>query len=211
MVLRLRNGLTWATVGLSAACITAGVVLFLTGHEESGSALITAGSLGRGVGRGRSAGHGCRTHPVRQPWPASVEIRGASSTRQDVSPVADSTASGRNSGPWLSSLAAVSPKDRTRSRCLEARANAVAPSTPACWESRSRRCGNTDAVSVSSRRPTPLPGPGSGPGCLRRSARSRACNRRPRPEGFRRGGRRRPASSRWSVHSRRRSASRPSR
>jgi hypothetical protein len=44
-----QNGLAWATVGLSAACFTAGVVLSLTGHEETGRALITAGSLGRGV------------------------------------------------------------------------------------------------------------------------------------------------------------------
>ena len=44
-----QNGLAWATVGLSAACFTAGVVLSLTGHEEAGRDLITAGSLGRGV------------------------------------------------------------------------------------------------------------------------------------------------------------------
>ena len=44
-----QNSLAWATVGLSAACFTAGVVLSLTGHEEAGKALITAGSLGRGV------------------------------------------------------------------------------------------------------------------------------------------------------------------
>lgn len=49
MVLGLRSGFAWATVGLSAACFTAGVVLSLAGHEETGRALITAGSLGRGV------------------------------------------------------------------------------------------------------------------------------------------------------------------
>jgi hypothetical protein len=44
-----QGALAWATIGLSAACCTAGVVLSLTGHEETGGALITAGSLGRGV------------------------------------------------------------------------------------------------------------------------------------------------------------------
>ncbi|MFS8199110.1 hypothetical protein ACLVWQ_10520 (plasmid) [Streptomyces sp. CWNU-52B] len=46
---RAQNALAWATVGLSAACCTAGVVLSMTGHEGTGIALIGAGSLGRGV------------------------------------------------------------------------------------------------------------------------------------------------------------------
>ncbi|MFK4065133.1 hypothetical protein [Streptomyces sp. NPDC029674] len=41
--------LAWVTVGLSAVCCTAGVVLSLTGHAETGIALIGAGSLERGV------------------------------------------------------------------------------------------------------------------------------------------------------------------
>ncbi|WCH92722.1 hypothetical protein POD33_11600 [Streptomyces moderatus] len=46
---RSHNALAWATVGLSAVCCTAGVVLSLTGHEGAGIALIAAGSLERGV------------------------------------------------------------------------------------------------------------------------------------------------------------------
>ncbi|MBU6530935.1 hypothetical protein [Streptomyces mayonensis] len=46
---RSHNALAWATVGLSAACCTAGAILSLTGHEEAGTALIAAGSLERGV------------------------------------------------------------------------------------------------------------------------------------------------------------------
>ncbi|MGW6791309.1 hypothetical protein [Streptomyces chartreusis] len=46
---RPQNTLAWATVGLSAAFCTAGVILSLTGHEGAGIALIAAGSLERGV------------------------------------------------------------------------------------------------------------------------------------------------------------------
>ncbi|GAB2773428.1 hypothetical protein [Streptomyces daliensis] len=46
---RSENALAWATIGLSTACCTAGVVLSLTGHEEVGIALIAVGSLERGV------------------------------------------------------------------------------------------------------------------------------------------------------------------
>ncbi|WP_141206187.1 hypothetical protein [Streptomyces griseorubiginosus] len=46
---RAQNALAWATVGLSAAFCTTGVVLSLTGHEGTGIALIAAGSLGGGV------------------------------------------------------------------------------------------------------------------------------------------------------------------
>ncbi|MFE9607867.1 hypothetical protein [Streptomyces sp. NPDC006012] len=44
-----RNALAWTTTGLSAAFCTTGVVLSLTGHEEAGIALISAGAAGRGV------------------------------------------------------------------------------------------------------------------------------------------------------------------
>ncbi|MFJ5305602.1 hypothetical protein [Streptomyces sp. NPDC088350] len=46
---RARSALAWATVGLSAAFCTTGMVLSLTGHEGAGIALIAAGSLERGV------------------------------------------------------------------------------------------------------------------------------------------------------------------
>ncbi|MEV7864660.1 hypothetical protein AB0P17_00815 [Streptomyces sp. NPDC088124] len=46
---RSQNALAWATIGLSAACFTAGVALSLTGHDETGIALIGAGALERGV------------------------------------------------------------------------------------------------------------------------------------------------------------------
>jgi hypothetical protein len=46
---RAQTALTWATVGLSAAFCTTGVVLSLTGHEEAGVALINAGTFGGGV------------------------------------------------------------------------------------------------------------------------------------------------------------------
>ncbi|MER0240830.1 hypothetical protein AAHZ94_02075 [Streptomyces sp. HSW2009] len=46
---RSQNVLAWVTVGLSAACCTAGVVLSLTGYEETGIALIAAGPLERGA------------------------------------------------------------------------------------------------------------------------------------------------------------------
>ncbi|MFI6683227.1 hypothetical protein [Streptomyces sp. NPDC050485] len=49
MLPHAQNALGWATVGLSAAFCTTGVVLSLTGHEEAGIALIAAGSLGGGI------------------------------------------------------------------------------------------------------------------------------------------------------------------
>lgn len=46
---RTQQTLAWATVGLSAAFWTAGVVLSLMGHEAVGAALVTAYSSGGGV------------------------------------------------------------------------------------------------------------------------------------------------------------------
>ncbi|MFI8204819.1 hypothetical protein [Streptomyces sp. NPDC085937] len=41
---RAQNALVWATVGLSVAFCTTGVVLSLTGHDAAGGALITVGA-----------------------------------------------------------------------------------------------------------------------------------------------------------------------
>ncbi|WP_328465900.1 hypothetical protein [Streptomyces sp. NBC_00448] len=46
---RAQNTLAWTTVGLSAALCTTGAVLSLTGHQETGIALIRAGSLGGAI------------------------------------------------------------------------------------------------------------------------------------------------------------------
>ncbi|MEW1861553.1 hypothetical protein AB0399_14430 [Streptomyces sp. NPDC088194] len=42
---RAQSTLAWTTVGWSAALCTTGAVLSLTGHQETGIALIRAGSL----------------------------------------------------------------------------------------------------------------------------------------------------------------------
>lgn len=46
---RAQSALAWATVGLSAAFCTTGAFLSLTGHQATGLALISAGSLGGGI------------------------------------------------------------------------------------------------------------------------------------------------------------------